>query len=73
MFRPKVIIFVWVWVVAVLLFQVPHVQGHFEIWKQVFTEQQRNTPSRFMRKPEISASLTGLSRLVTEKFQPSPP
>ena len=39
MFRPKVRIFVRVWVVSVLLFQAPHVQGHFEIWKQVFTKK----------------------------------
>ena len=38
MFRPKVSIFVWVWVVSVLFFQAPHVQGHFEIWKQVVVE-----------------------------------
>ena len=31
MFRPKVSIFIWVWVVSVSLFQAPHVQGHFEI------------------------------------------
>ena len=37
MFRPKVSIFVWVWVVSVSLFQTPHVQGHYEIGKQVFT------------------------------------
>ena len=35
MFRSKVSIFAWVWVVSVLLFQAPHVQGYFEIWKQL--------------------------------------
>ena len=41
MFKPKVSIFAWVWVVSVLLFQAPHVQGNFEIWKQVFTMSNR--------------------------------
>ena len=48
--------------------QAPHVQGHFEIWKQVFTER-RHFDERIAKRPEKgnNPNLRNLSTTMKKK------